>query len=108
VEGAFVTFVTDAPGGRGAMGKTDASGRVQLMTFVPGDGAVPGTYKVKISKTEFPEGASELPEDATEEDMAAAAGKEVLPPLYKDENTSGLTAEVKDTASNEFTFELSD
>ncbi|HJZ53606.1 MAG TPA: hypothetical protein VKE74_01525, partial [Gemmataceae bacterium] len=35
-------------GGRDAFGSTDASGVFELTTFKPGDGALPGKYKVVI------------------------------------------------------------
>jgi len=109
VEGATVTFMAGASGGRGAVGTTDASGKFQLTTFEAGDGAIPGAYKVKIAKT-----VGGAPTAGEGEIMAPPTGgpptsevKDELPVKYKDENTSGLTADVKD-GDNDFPFELTD
>ncbi|MGH7202173.1 MAG: carboxypeptidase-like regulatory domain-containing protein, partial [Planctomycetaceae bacterium] len=53
VEGATVVFI---PTGHkhGATAQTDAEGKFQLRTYEPGDGAVPGNYKVTIRKVEMP------------------------------------------------------
>lgn len=57
VEGAIVTFVPEAGGtGQPAAGKTDASGKYSLTTFVADDGAVAGAYKVKVSKYKTADG----------------------------------------------------
>jgi len=109
VEGASVTFMAQSADGRGASGTTDASGEFTLTTFEPGDGAIPGSYRVKIAKTVVEGGPSE------EEYQAAAArgmtlpqpeAKEMLPVKYKDVNTSQLTAEVKEDDDKEFDFAL--
>ena len=50
VEGATVVFTPAGGEGHAAAGVTDASGRFQLTTEASGDGAVPGSYKVKITK----------------------------------------------------------
>src|SRR5258708_2370379 len=50
VQGATVIFVPET-GDRQASGQTDADGVFHLTTFNTGDGAVPGTYKVTVSKT---------------------------------------------------------
>lgn len=109
VEGATVTFMAGASGGRGAVGTTDASGKFQLTTFEAGDGAIPGAYKVKIAKT-----VGGAPTAEGGEIMAPPTGgpptseeKDELPVKYKDESTSGLTADVKD-GDNDFPFELTD
>lgn len=109
VDGAAIILVATSPNGRGATGTTDAQGKITLTTFDPGDGAIPGSYKVRISKTVL-EGAP------TEEESAAyvARGeqppsgtlKDYLPAKYKDENTSGLTADIAEGA--ELKFDLTD
>ncbi len=109
VEGATVMFVSTSGQGRGAVANTDASGRFTLTTFEAGDGAIPGSYKVTISKSIL-EGAPEEGATGTEPGVEPDAGtaKDLVPAKYKDANQSGLTAEVKDGESNDFTFELTD
>lgn len=50
VEGASVMFVPDNPKGQAASGSTDASGKFTLRTGNK-NGAMPGTYKVIVTKT---------------------------------------------------------
>ncbi len=45
---ASVQFVAQDPGGRDATGTTDEDGVFTLSTLKPGDGAIPGKYKVVI------------------------------------------------------------
>lgn len=57
VENATVTLVPEAavgPAGtrKGAFGRTAKDGTFKLITFKPGDGALPGKYKVMVSKFE--------------------------------------------------------
>jgi len=113
VEGATVTFMATSEGGRGAMGTTDASGKYSLFTFVAGDGAIPGSYAVKISKTSGGT-VAKTAEEATALMETAAAGppkmsdiEDLIPAKYKAPQTSGLTAEVK-VGDNKFDFELTD
>jgi hypothetical protein len=111
VEGATVVFGAASEGGRAATGVTDSAGKFTLTTFEQGDGAVPGSYTVAISKTETIGGMS-----AEEEHAAMEAGEEVeeaetiqhLPEKYLNGPTSGLTAEVTADGRNDFTFELTD
>ena len=51
VGGALVSF-SPTGDGKPATGITDASGKYSLTTFSQGDGAVPGTYQVTITKYE--------------------------------------------------------
>lgn len=51
VEGAQVVLVPAAEGTTGAFGTTDASGRFSLRAYDEKDGAIPGAYKVQVSKT---------------------------------------------------------
>ena len=67
VPGAVVTFSPQTADGQAAAGTTDGSGRFELTTSVSGDGAVPGSYFVGISKTSGGEaavGAGQVDEDA--------------------------------------------
>ena len=84
--------------GRMAVGLIGSDGRFKLTAFKPGDGALVGFHKVVV---------------ICEEDMPAFDPKSPPPPpkslipiRYTDANTSGLTAEVKAAAKNDFTFAL--
>ena len=113
VEEATVMFIpmdAGTPGTRGAVARSDASGKFVLTTFEGGDGALPGSYKIAIYKTLQPE--------LSEEEMAGGGpgggeppsppAQELLPIKYKDANTSGLTAEISPSEPNTFAFELTD
>jgi hypothetical protein len=103
VADAIVNFLSPTPGLRGAVGKTDASGRFELTTLTPGDGAMPGSYGVVISKQEG------LPTDSKPTglpDTKPPQGKDLLPSKYKTTSTSGLTADVKARGTNRFDFDL--
>jgi hypothetical protein len=52
VSGAAVLFVPAGTSGRPANGRTDASGVFRLTTFKQEDGALPGDYKVVVTKTD--------------------------------------------------------
>jgi len=123
VEGAGVSFSPKSADGRAAAGKTDASGRFSLTTVTSGDGAMPGSYAVAVSKTSGGGSAAPVltpqdPASMSEEERAAfmasvqesqkasAEIKDELPAKYKSAATSGLTAEVKQGEKNDFTFEL--
>jgi len=80
-----------------ALGIADAQGRFQLMTFGPGDGALPGEYVVVITKTEA---------GSTDPNNPYAPVRSLIPERYGDRAKSGLTATVQLGKSNEFTFEL--
>src|SRR5688572_17342001 len=52
IEGASVTLISVGESrNRPATGITDVQGKVRFTTFEPGDGALPGEYKVQISKS---------------------------------------------------------
>ena len=118
VEGATVAFSPAGQEGRSATGKTDASGKFTLTTVEAGDGAVPGSYAVVVTKItggatmQDPRGqGGELTPEQQEAIKAAAQGKtpeakNELPEKYAAANTSGLTADVAGSGSNEFTFDL--
>ena len=113
VAGAQVTFM--APNAaRAAYGVTDAAGTFVLSTFGQGDGAIPGTHVVTITKpggeAAGPAMSAEQADAAYSAAMAkasrnAAAGGD-LPARYADPTQSGLTAEVTKAGPNEFVFAL--
>lgn len=76
IEGAIVTFVPEQGGtGQPAAGKSDASGKYSLTTFVADDGAVVGAYKVKVSKYELGDGGMSPYGDSAPAAPAAPAKK---------------------------------
>lgn len=109
IEGANVTFYPDtgeagSQGGqqkktdaasRPATGTTDKDGKFTLKTFEPGDGALPGKYKVAIIKKEVTGFLAD--KDGLSGGIAPEGVKEkwIIPPKYADPHKSGLTAEVK-------------
>jgi hypothetical protein len=104
VEGARVMFMAaEATSGNtpAANGKTDAQGRFSLMTFVPGDGAVPGNYRVLITKRE------EMP-DPQQPKSPYKITRDLLPTRYGNPSRSGLKVEVKAGQTNDFEFKLTD
>jgi hypothetical protein len=109
VEGATVMFMASGSQERGAIGKTDTSGGFALTTFEAADGALPGPYRVTVSKTVVEDAPEEVgPGDASGAEPFSGTAKDLLPTKYKDANKSGLTAEVKETGDNSVTFDLTD
>jgi len=107
VEGAIVMFVGANTGARGSIGKTDAAGNFSLTTFDAGDGALPGPYRITISKT-IVEEVPERPAATPGAEPINSVSKEMLPTKYKDPSTSGLLAEITDGGENQFVFDLTD
>lgn len=121
VESATVSF-SPTSGTRAASGRTDADGRFQLTSLNPGDGAIPGDYKVSVSKVEdtdpshhvtaeqFAEmvaGGKAPPTGPTRPGQIEAGGLEYhVPEKYLDAEESGLTAVVTADGTNDFTFDL--
>jgi hypothetical protein len=111
--GAVVTLVATDPDGRGATGKTDDSGKFTLMTYEPGDGAIPGKYRVKVVANALPAGVTD--EDVVigdvESDAEAPKGGEnttiSLPKKYASDETTDLEAEITE-GENKLTFDLVD
>lgn len=106
VEGATVVLVSQSADGRGAVGNTDADGNFQVGTFEEGDGAVPGSYKIKVFKYEMIDEPPNDDEDimSEEEEQEAYTGAEVvrdspnvLPKRYEDPYKSGFSIEVADS-----------
>lgn len=108
VEGASVILSPDGAG-QAATATTDGSGHFKLGTKEASDGAVPGKYKVMVSKTETT--TEEIPETDPRYGTVTpkTTVKEYLPAKYKDPAKSGLTAEIKDGENNVLPpFELTD
>ena len=79
--GATVTFISDAGSNKSAATTTDAQGKYTMSTYKQGDGAVPGSYKITVTK--YQRGAEESPYgdkppeavEQTPEAISAAYGK---------------------------------
>jgi hypothetical protein len=120
VQGAEVMFHVQGqsvPGtsaeGHSAFARTDADGRFELMTFEPGDGAVPGDYRISIKKVEAVEQAEVFDEDDPRYDPDAGTDdlpppRHLLPEKYSSPGTSQLTETVTADGPNEFSLELTD
>ena len=108
VEGATVMFVSASASGRGAVGKTDASGRFTMTTFASGDGAIPGSYRVAIYKTSVEGAPAEGATGKAGAEPSAGTIKDHLPAKYKEASSSGLTADVGDSGVKDLKFDLVD
>ncbi len=123
VEGAVVTFqLTD--GKENSVGSTDKEGKFSLSMFGPNDGAIPGQYKVSISKfdVEPPKTTGMVAGQINSGDLPAeysppAAGggtagagstgpKNSLPAKFANYDSSGLRAMVDAKGKNSFDFDL--
>jgi hypothetical protein len=88
---ATVSFNPDNPAIRSASGRTNAEGKFTLTTLNAKDGAMPGEYKVTISKFEV------------------AADKSIvslLPKKYASSTESGFTASVPAKGVKDLKFDL--
>ncbi|MFO0943286.1 MAG: carboxypeptidase-like regulatory domain-containing protein [Pirellulales bacterium] len=116
IEGAMVTFKLEE-GKENAIGTTDSKGEFTLSMFQPGDGAVPGAYRITVTKlppgvtasasTPPPGqlGAADLPSDYAPPTPdtnkgGPAAPKSEIPAKYSNEQSSGLRATVVAGANN--------
>jgi hypothetical protein len=86
-----------------AIGTTDASGTFRLTTYSPDDGAPPGSYKVTVA---CGGAAREIEPGVLAPTPDETAANSPIPPRYADPTRTDLTADVKETGTNRFTFEL--
>lgn len=118
VEKAHVTFLGDGAI-QSAQAITDKNGDFILTTSSSGDGAMPGTYQVVVSKivpapaTAAPASGRSSMEDAAKSSQTAtspAAGEvlHLLPAKYAKAATSNLSFNVKEGEKNHFDIPLSD
>jgi hypothetical protein len=95
--GATIFFVPEK--GPRATAETDAKGTFKLMTYRPGDGAVPGEFKVSVAKYVL--------DPATAKNSTPSTKNEV-PERYGNTTSSMLRAKVEKGKKNEFKFELTE
>ncbi len=111
VEGATVSFLSDGKTPT-AVAITDASGEFALATSVSGDGAVPGTYRVAVTKIIGPpvKSTGSMSMDDAAKAASAPAQKQVspIPEKYNSVESSGLQFTVKEGDKNHFAIELND
>jgi len=109
---ASINFVPNDPKtGRAANGSI-IEGAYTLTTQESGDGALPGQYKVTVSATEtdLSKAAATAKKSGmmiNQMDIAKAKRTNLLPSKYLLPESSGLTADVKET-SNTIDFKLTD
>jgi hypothetical protein len=112
-----ITFVPEAQGGQAASGPIE-DGYYSLSTLTPGDGALPGKYKVTVvardsdlEKVRFAVQKKGMPPGAAlPQPLIAKANKEaksMIPTRYNLPTTTDLTADVE-PRSNTKDFELQD
>jgi hypothetical protein len=107
---ATVQFIAQNPGGRDALGCTDAKGVFCLSTLKTGDGAFPGRYKVVVQPvTPADAGVATAPPWAKTRPAAAEVQKPkcpaiTIPPRYSEPGQTVLVQDVP--ASREVVFEL--
>ncbi len=113
VEGATVLFAPTVEPGFAATSITDRDGNYSLRTFNPNDGAVPGDYKVAVSKFDMSTAnpdmeddfAAELKNDASD---VLVGPTSLLPKRYSEVATANLSAQVSESGENQFTWALTD
>ena len=105
----FATIVLEpqVEGGVAAMGRSDGQGHFYVNAFPPDPGAVPGTYRVSVTKMEAPKQANPDPasHDAPAEEEPAGPIS-LIPPEYGESATSGLTLEIPAEGSETLKLEL--
>ncbi len=102
VEGAIVTFIGEK---HSATGRTDAAGKYRLTTFTRDDGAVPGEYRVIISKFESGPLQDDEANEPSGDEPTPPVARSLLPDEYANPETSLLRAKVL-AQDNEFDFDL--
>lgn len=113
VEKGSINFIPTQPEGRAAGGQIE-DGDYSLTTAEPGDGALPGTYKVTIIAVEVDDTKmKEIAKGGQFHHDAAFAkalrtAKKLVPAKYQLPEMSGLTAEVKAQTNSGVDFELKD
>lgn len=117
VEGATVSFAPDDPENKSAGGVTDSEGRYSLTTFTKDDGAMVGSYNVRVTKYDEPpvesatatdsEQTDELPDDYEPESYEEAGPPQnELPAKYGKIGGTPLSFTVEAIESNVYDINL--
>lgn len=104
VDGAQVILVPAAEGTTGAFGVTDSSGRFSLRAYDQKPGAIPGEYKVRVSKTIEVRGTGAKGSLDGGDPVRFEYG---VPGKYTDHKMSGLTVTIPDTGNRDINLALS-
>jgi hypothetical protein len=78
VEKGTISFVPTVQGSQGAQGEIE-KGSYSLMTLSPGDGALPGEYKVTISARQFDEAAAKAATEEQAKKKGVSGGYSMIP-----------------------------
>lgn len=113
VSAATVTFHPAGSQARGATTLTDEEGHAEMWAFEPGDGVIPGDYRVTVSKvaiSSLPDRDSVSPEEyeKAERKLAKERPKHELPVKYSQAKKSPLTISVSEDGDREFSLDLAD
>jgi len=113
LEKGRINFIPTQDTGRAAAGEIE-DGEYSLTTAEPGDGAIPGSYKVTIlaidvdtSKMKEIAKGGQFHHDAAFA-KAVKTAKKMVPAKYQLPETSGLSAEVKPQTNSGVNFDLTD
>lgn len=106
VEGATVVFAPEATGEKAvaASAMTDANGNFVLQAYPPLKGAVPGKYKVSITKREIPPSPPDGPN--AHDVPQQPPPKWLVPEKFSDAEKSGLKADIPEEGRDDLHFEL--
>lgn len=113
VQDADVTFspATETPESRAASDKTDADGKYSLKTYYDPQhqlsGALPGEYKITVTKKEAGADQAKLME-LMKAGKPVPIPKDLLPAKYAVPMTSGLNRTVAADNNNQFKIDLTD
>lgn len=104
--GATILLEPSNPDGRAAISRSGKNGEFSPDAFPPDPGAVPGTYRVSVTKR-VPSAQQTLSEDSHDVDVVEGEDPDsLIPPQYSNAKTSGLTIEVPESGSDSLKIEL--
>lgn len=101
--GATVCFINSQRGISSGSGMSQEGGKVAVKTFEPGDGLMPGSYKVTIRKSESR--STPNPQDPAAPPIKAETIWHV-PQNYSSVSSTPFRADVTPNGKNEFTFDV--